>query len=515
MQTKRSSHFKGDASYAVILLVLLYVAGSGYWIYSTYHDWTIWLLNTGTAVGLTAIYLVMLKRQLHDKEAIHKRTAERIKQMAYYDDLTGLPNRRKFRDKLDLVVQKTDVSVPSQGEMLAVFYMDVDRFKWVNESLGHDFGDMLLLQVAERLTHCVGEDDFVARMEGDEFALFYQHLHANEHAFEKAQEILSALDQGFYLQDRSIHITASIGVSIYMGDATTEVLMKQADLALSRAKEQGRNNVQFYHSNLNYRSIERLNLEGELRMALHQNQFELYYQPQMDIRGGDIVGMEALIRWRHPERGMVSPGTFIPLAEETGFIVEIGEWVIREACRQNRQWQENGFPKIPVSVNLSVRQFLQQNLKQKVANILKETGLEPQYLALEITESMTLDVDYATNCLIELKSLGLLINMDDFGTGYSSLSYLKKFPINKLKIDRSFVRDLMEDPSDAAIVSTIISMAHHMKLKVIAEGVETIEQLDYLNANHCNEVQGFYFSPPLPADEFVEKVKAITESAAM
>ncbi|CAM3445826.1 putative bifunctional diguanylate cyclase/phosphodiesterase [Marinicrinis lubricantis] len=487
----------------ITLLSMCYLIISGIWIFRSYQDWLILSFHACMMAIFCMLYFMLNKKHQEYRKEIHRKTSEQIKHMAYYDDLTGLPNRRTFRGSLqELLVQSK-----SEHKRFTVFYMNVDRFKLINESLNHDYGDMLLLQIAERLTRCIKEGEMVVRIEADDFAMYFPEISTPEAALKRAHCIQKVLLEPFVLKDKTIHITASIGVSISSDGDTPESLMQHAELALSQAKEFGRNSVQLYDTVFNERSMERLNLENDMRNALEKGEYQLYYQPQISIHTGRIVGAEALIRWNHPVRGMVPPDEFIPLAEDTGFIVEIGEWVLREACTQNKKWQDMGYPPFPVSVNLSVRQFLQQKLKEKVQGILEETGLDARYLVLEITESMTSDVDYATNCLLELKSLGLQISIDDFGKGYSSLSYLKKFPISTLKIDQSFVRDLMEDPNDAAIVSTIIAMAHHLKLKVIAEGVETEEQLKYLTQNKCNEVQGYLFSPPLPDHQFEQKLQ--------
>ncbi|MCR8633294.1 putative bifunctional diguanylate cyclase/phosphodiesterase [Paenibacillus radicis (ex Xue et al. 2023)] len=428
-----------------------------------------------------------------------KRTEEQIRHMAYYDDMTGLPNRRLFMTRLNEAI----ASAVETNQLVAVFYLDIDRFKIINESFGHDYGDMLLLQLGERFTRCITDKDYLARTEGDEFALFFSGLAHPGQVNDLAKSIRQVLEEPFSYDQYQLHITASIGVAILSQEEQEDAasLTKCADIALTRAKEKGKNNYQVFNSEMKTISLKRLTMENELRKALLQNELILHYQPQMDIVSGNIVGFEALIRWRHPERGMVSPMDFIPFAEESGLIVPIGEWVLREACRQNKLWQNLGYPHLPVSVNISTRQFLQPNLCAQVAEVLESTGLDPSYLELEITESSTMDVDYAIGVLLELKELGIKISIDDFGTGYSSLSYLKRFPIDKLKIDQSFVRDIMTDPNDAAIVASIIAMTRHMNLKVIAEGVETEEQLGFLHLNNCNEIQGYFFSRPLAAEQ--------------
>jgi diguanylate cyclase (GGDEF)-like protein/PAS domain S-box-containing protein len=444
----------------------------------------------------------------------NERTEERIRHMAYYDDMTGLPNRRLFASRLS---EAMAIALEQQN-LLAVFFIDIDRFKVVNDCFGHDYGDMLLLQLAERFSSCITENDYLARTEGDEFALFFTGLSPTQNVAELANQVFTVLEEPFSLEQYQLHITASIGIAMLSeDDLDADSLTKCADIALTRAKEKGKNTYQIFNSDMKSISLKRLTLENELRKAMSQNELKLHYQPQMDIQTGKIVGFEALVRWFHPERGMVSPMDFIPFAEESGLIVPIGVWVLQEACRQNKQWQDDGLIFVPVSVNISTRQFLQHDLCDKVSEILAKTNLDPVYLELEITESSTMDVEFAIAVLVELRALGLKISIDDFGTGYSSLSYLKRFPIDKLKIDQSFVRDIMADPNDAAIVASIISMTRHMNLKVIAEGVETEEQLGFLRNNHCNEIQGYWFSPPVHSgkiEELVLRMRGIATASA-
>jgi diguanylate cyclase (GGDEF)-like protein/PAS domain S-box-containing protein len=440
-----------------------------------------------------------------------KRTEEQNRYLAFFDDRTGLPNSRLFHEKL----HETLAADRSAGKRTAVFYLDIDRFKLVNDCFGRDYGDMLLMQVAERFQRCVGERDLLARTEGDEFAVFFSGLTGYDDLTQLVPRLEQALDTPFSLGEFQLHVTVSMGIAMTTADGEDAgTLMKYADIALSRAKESGNNTYQIFNADMKNVSLHKLTLENELRKALANGQFVLYYQPQMDIETGTLVGVEALIRWRHPERGMVPPKDFIPFAEESGLIGPLGEWVLYEACRQNKAWQRQGYPRIPVSVNLSSRQFLQHNLKHRIGQVLEETGLEARYLELEITESMAMDVEYAANLLLDLKRLGVQVSIDDFGTGYSSLYYLKKFPIDRLKIDRSFVRDIMTDPNDAAIVATIIAMTRHLNLKVIAEGVETREQLQFLHRNRCDEVQGHWFSPPLPAERMEELLRNQGQVAA-
>ncbi|EXX91674.1 hypothetical protein BG53_08750 [Paenibacillus darwinianus] len=445
---------------------------------------------------------VLVSQDMSDR----KRSSERIRYMAYYDDMTGLPNRRMFMMHLTEAVNR-----PFEGgRKLAVLYLDVDRFKLVNDSFGRDFGDMLLLQMAERLTRGLSEQDLAARMEGDEFAIIYGSVASDEEALDRARGLLAMLEEPFELQGYPFHLGASIGIATHAeGAADPNVIVKKADIALGTVKENGRNDCMLYTGELDNSSLEKLTMQHEMRQALNRNEFVLYYQPQYHIATGKVVGLEALVRWRHPERGMIPPTQFIPIAEESGLIVQLGEWVLAEACRQNKAWQDAGLPAVPVSVNLSMRQFLQQNLPDKVASILHQSGLRSEYLDLEITESMTMDVQHATTCLVELTKLGVCISIDDFGTGYSSFHYLKNFPINRLKIDRSFVRDIQQDPNDAAIVAAIIAMAHNLNLQVIAEGVETEGQVEFLRKHACDEMQGYLWSPPVPGGQVADILRPL------
>ncbi|MCR2806878.1 bifunctional diguanylate cyclase/phosphodiesterase [Paenibacillus soyae] len=428
-----------------------------------------------------------------------KRAKERIQHQALHDELTGLPNRRMFNS---LLAEK----IEGNPQRFAVMVMDIDRFKLINDSLGHMYGDLFLREVSKRIGSCIeGMDVTLARMGGDEFTLLCDGKYRNDELAELAERIIRSISHPYRLKDNDFYVTASIGIALYPGDGGDAVqLLKNADTAMYEVKKNGKNGFKFYSSDLHTKLQEKIELEGYLRKALSLNEFFLHYQPQFRATDNQIVGVEALVRWRHPSRGVVSPGIFIPIAEETGIIYELGSWVLREACRQMKEWHEAGGPLIPVSVNLSSQQFHQPNLSSYIQSILEETGLAPQYLELEITESMMMDPGTSTSILNELSECGIRISLDDFGTGYSSLSYLKLLPIHKLKIDRSFIRDITENPNDKAIVATIISMAQHLKMDVIAEGIETKEQLDVLMANDCKEIQGYYFSKPLPADELVE-----------
>lgn len=394
----------------------------------------------------------------------------------------------------------------------AVLYIDLDRFKMVNDTFGHQNGDMLLCEAADRLKNGLRTGSFLSRMGGDEFTIIVPLGSEPEAAVLTAKTILCNFERSFMIQGQEFHISASVGIAYYPDDGQdAETLMIHADTALYKAKEAGRNTYVLYAPSMDQSSHERLALENALRKAVEREEWVLHYQPQIDMNTGQIVGVEALIRWKHPVYKLIPPSEFIPLAEETGLIVPIGEWVLKEACLQNKRWQDSGFPKIRIAVNLSTAQFMKKNLYKTVEKVLEETGLEPQYLELEITETMTMDVEKASAILDELSGLGIQISIDDFGTGYSSLNYLKQFSIHRLKIDKSFIRDIISDESNARIVGAIIAMAHHLGLHVIAEGVETREQMSFLKEQKCDEIQGYYYSPPLPAEELKTKYfKSVT-----
>ncbi|NRR03289.1 EAL domain-containing protein [Brevibacillus sp. RS1.1] len=424
-----------------------------------------------------------------------KKAEETIRYMAHYDSLTNLPNRTLFHEKLAEAMLKAK----QKDEKIGVMFIDLDRFKNINDTLGHSIGDVLLQAVANRLICCLRKEDSVSRLGGDEFAIFLTGA-THKEAGEIAQRIITSMSESITLDHIEIFITPSIGISMYPDDGDDiEALLKHADAAMYLAKEQGKNNYQFFSEELHQVLAKKLQLERELRKALDEKQFTLHYQPKIHLQTGQIIGMEALIRWDHPDLGLIPPIQFIPIAEETGLIVPLGEWVMRTACQQTKAWQEAGFTQLAVAVNISLRQFMQNNLIEMITSILEETGLAPQYLELEITESMALNVDYTIRILNRLKALGVSISIDDFGTGYSSLSYLSQFPIDRLKIDQSFLRNL--NPQNQAIIKTIIHMAHNMKIAVIAEGVETHEHVDFLKEQLCNEVQGYFYSKPLPTKE--------------
>ncbi len=422
-----------------------------------------------------------------------------IQQLISYDRLTSLPNRNLLHDRLTLTMAQAN----RDHQMVGVLYLDLDRFKGVNETLGHRVGDVLLQKIASRLKACVQESDTLARLGGDEFVIILAGVTDVETISSTAKKILALVYEPFFIESHEIYTTASIGIAVYpMDGEDSHTLLKHSDLAMYQAKEFNRNNFQFFSDEMNTRVLHRMKLEITMRKALEREEFFLLYQPQVNDRTGTIVGVEALLRWNHPELGVIAPDKFIYLAEETGYIVPIGEWVIQTACRQNKNWQNKGLPPVRIAVNLSARQFAQSGLDETIATTLLETGLAPQWLELEITES-TIMKNAETNISIlnKLKGMGIDLAIDDFGTGYSSLSYLKHFPITRLKIDRSFVTDISTNPDDAAIAEIIITMAKTLKLSVIAEGVETQAQVDFLSFHDCDEMQGFFFSRPVAPEE--------------
>ncbi|WP_138493606.1 bifunctional diguanylate cyclase/phosphodiesterase [Paenibacillus pinistramenti] len=427
-----------------------------------------------------------------------KRVEDKLNYLAFHDPLTGLANRLLFEQSVKQALRSADES----GKEAAIAFLDLDRFKTVNDTFGHRNGDLLLRKIAARLQNCLRQHDTICRQGGDEFLLLLNQV-TQEEAKEIVDRVLSVISEPYDLEGSKFIVTPSIGVSFFPSHAdNVDDLIRHADAAMYRAKGQGKNQYIFYESGRDGLSPQRLEMEMELRNAVKKSQFSLCYQPQMDLARSRITGFEALIRWNHPVRGMISPSDFIPLAEETGLIVPMGEWVLRKACEQLKCWHKMGFTDLIMSVNLSMRQFNQRDLLPNIANLLAETGLKPEYLELEITESMTSDIEKATTLLSELKKLGVRVAIDDFGTGYSSLNYLKNLPIDRLKIDRSFVRDItISHSKDKDIVATIIAMGHNLKLEVIAEGVETQEQLDFLKNFECDQAQGYFFFKPMSAPE--------------
>ncbi|WP_339279626.1 EAL domain-containing protein [Paenibacillus sp. FSL H3-0329] len=445
---------------------------------------------------LTGVYRLTIEEPFYEKQLAE----ERINYLAYHDDLTGLPNRRRLTQRVEEMIIAGEKKTSDKFSALAI--MNINHFKNINDSLGHFAGDHLLKLVSERLVNEAKSTEELYSMGADEFAFLMMERASLGECLVRATELHRLFEVPIALESGEYHISLSMGLSIYPGDGeTAEHLIQNADTAVHNAKEQGVE-IRRYIPAMQMKAKERLKLENDLRRALERNEFFLVYQPKVLLETEEIVGMEALLRWNHPKRGLVSPAEFIPLAEESGLIVPIGEWVLKTACLQNKKWQLAGYMPICVSINLSMRQFLQPNLAGRIHTILTDIGLDPCYVDLEITESMTLDKETAFDQLKRLKELGVFISIDDFGTGYSSLHYLKNMPIDRLKIDRSFVSEVMEDSNNAAIVSTITSMAHHLKLKVTAEGVENKEQLQFLREQHCHEAQGFLFSKPIQPAEF-------------
>lgn len=428
-----------------------------------------------------------------------KLSQERLRYLAYHDVLTGLPNRALFMDRLTQVVAQAD----RNGWQVAVMFIDMDRFKIINDSLGHGFGDMLLAAVAERLGGCIRGSDTAARLGGDEFAIILSNIHHIDDAERVAGKIIEALTTPFYIEGQEMFVTVSIGIAFYSpDDREAGKLVEKADLAMYRAKELGRNNYQFYSAEMDVAASQRFCLEKLLRRAIANNEFLLYYQPQIDARTGRVAGVEALLRWRHPDKGVVTPNEFIDVLEETGLIVQVGEWVLREACCQAMAWRAEGLPSLRMAVNLSVRQLKCQDLTETVARVLGESGFDAAMLDLEITETAVIEnLEEAMTALTALKALGVGLAIDDFGSGSSSLRYLKRFPIDSLKICHAFVLDVTQNRNGAAIVSSLISLAATMQLNSIAEGVETEEQLAFLRSRACDQMQGFLFSRPLPVEE--------------
>lgn len=431
---------------------------------------------------------------------------EQIRHLAYHDPLTELPNRLLFRDRLNVALGQSE----RQGSRLAVLFLDLDRFKVINDSLGHNIGDALLQEVARRVSSVVRDTDTVARLGGDEFTVLLPSLRTQEDAVSIARKILDTIRSPFLLDEKELYVTTSIGISLFPEDGdNADALLKNADTAMYQAKENGRNNIQSFNALVNARTLERLALENGLRRGLARGEFELHYQPIFDLRSGAVHGCEALLRWNHPEAGLIPPGNFIRLAEETGLMVPIGSWVLNEATRQAASWHRDGYPGLSVAVNVSGAQIQRADFNERVRTAIDESGIEPALLEIEITESYAME-DPATSVatLQDLKALGVSISVDDFGTGYSSLSYLKRFPIDTLKIDASFVRDMHEDPDTAEIVNAIIAMGHNLRLAIVAEGVELEEQRQRLIENRCDRAQGYLYATPLKAADFEKLLRS-------
>jgi diguanylate cyclase (GGDEF)-like protein/PAS domain S-box-containing protein len=429
-----------------------------------------------------------------------KAAEKRIEFLAYHDALTGLPNRLLLQDRFE----QAKAYASRADTKVALLFIDLDNFKSINDTLGHDAGDALLKQIATRLSGCVRETDTISRQGGDEFLILLPDLIHVDDTAPVLVKVMERMQMPIQAQGHEISTSISMGVTVYPDDgASFEVLLKKADMAMYKAKDDGRNTYRFFDEAMNVEAVEHLFIRNGLRRALDRSEFVLHYQPQIDLTSNTVIGVEALIRWNHPELGMVSPARFIPVSEESGLIVQIGDWVLREACRQAVAWQRAGLPEICMAVNLSAVQFKRGNVEQSVIHALEDSGFNPVMLELELTESILIqNVEIVLESVKRLKLLGVKLSIDDFGTGYSSLSYLKRFDIDKLKIDQSFVRDLATDPDDAAIVRAIIQMARSLNLRTIAEGVETVEMLHQLRVFQCDEAQGYHFARPMPADEF-------------
>ncbi len=434
-----------------------------------------------------------------------KRNEDRIRLLAYYDPVTGLPKRAMFEERLSEAL-----SVASwKSQRVALLLLELERFKMLNDSLGKEFGDGLLKEVAERIRIAVGEETTVVRLGGAEFAVILQDAKAAREVEQFAAEVVAAVAGKFSLLGHSLNISCTMGISIFpVHGRDGQMLLERADVAMVSARESGTNAFQLFTEEMNHRIRERLRLENDLRLALDRGELYLVYQPQVDIRTGDVSGLEALLRWRHPAMGIVPPGEFIGIAESSGLIVPIGEWVLRTACTQAKKWQDTGLRPVPIAVNVSAIQFRQQGFCELVRCILEETGLDPKYLELELTEGLLLtNLDVMLMLVKELRVMGVKLTIDDFGTGYSSLGYLRQFKVNRLKIDRSFVNDVSVNADDAAITTAIINMARALNLEVLAEGVENAEQLDFLRAQNCYEIQGYYFSKPVAVEQIAAQLQ--------
>ena len=478
-----------------------------------------WL--AGTLAGMTSLILCvtlilsfvdarMASRTANMADSL-RRANDELQRLALEDPLTKLPNRILLQDRIEQAIAHAHRA----NTKSAILFVDLDRFKLINDSLGHCFGDELLRAVAQRLHHLVRAEDTVSRLGGDEFVLLQRYVSDIVDAQDLAHRVLLALRDPFRVHDQELLVTPSIGISVFPvhGDSA-QMLITRADAAMYSAKQAGRNTYRVFESDMSTFFPERLMLENDLRRAVARREFELHYQPKVDVETGGLAGMEALVRWRHATRGLIAPADFIPIAEDSGAIVEIGRWVIEEACRQNVRWQRAGAPKLRVAVNISGVQFRQPDLLDTIGHALSSSGLDPECLEIEITESVIMqDPSQMIVVLERLSAMGVHVSIDDFGTGYSSLSYLKRFPLDKLKIDRSFIRDISSDTEDAAITRAIIGLAHNLKLKVVAEGVETREQLDFLRSLDCDEYQGYYKSKPLPAAEFQRLILGSGEAA--
>ena len=490
--------------YALVINLLMWLKPD---TVNVYHEWFQW---AGLAALLPLFAMIggrisRLRERLRTSNEELRSALGAVRQMATHDHLTGLPNRVLFNEELQRALARAE----RHTRPVTLFFMDLDRFKNINDTLGHQFGDRVLQEAAKRLAGCVREGDIIARLGGDEFVLLVEELGDPVALTEIARKLLAAVADLGTIDGQELNISLSIGICAYPADGRdAKTLLAGADIAMYRAKDQGRNGFCFYSAELQSHTPEKLALEAGLRHGLEREEFRIHYQPKIDMASGAITGVEALLRWQHPEKGLLLPDKFIYLAEETGLIIPIGLWTLREVCMRVRAWKDAGLPRMPVAVNLSASQFGQEQLVPQLAEIIKSTGIEPGILELEITESMVMhDPDQAVKLMHNLRAMGVRLTMDDFGTGYSSLGYLKRFPINSLKVDRSFVRDLPHSTDDIAITRAVIAMAHSLQMNVIAEGVELKEQFDVLRDEGCDEFQGYLCRPPLTEDDLIRFVR--------
>ncbi|HTF16055.1 MAG TPA: EAL domain-containing protein [Burkholderiales bacterium] len=492
------------AAYAAVINLLMYFKPETVNVYQEWFQWA------GLAAVLPLFAAVggrisLLRQRLRASNEELRSALGNVRQMATHDHLTGLPNRLLFNEELQRALARAE----RHARPVALFFMDLDRFKNINDTLGHQFGDRVLQEAAKRLAGCVREGDIIARLGGDEFVLLVEELGDPAVLTEIARKLLAALSELGKIDGQELSLTLSIGICVYPVDGRdSKTLLAGADIAMYRAKDRGRNGFCFYSAELQSHTPEKLALEAGLRHALERGEFRVYYQPKIDMATGAITGVEALLRWQHPEKGLLLPEKFIQLAEESGLIVAIGLWTLREVCMRAKAWRDAGLPRMTIAVNLSASQFLEEKLVSQLAEILKSTGTDAGILDLEITESMVMrDPDEAVKLMHNLRAMGVGLTIDDFGTGYSSLGYLKNFPINSLKVDRSFVRDLAHSSDDVAITRAVIAMAHSLQMNVIAEGVELREQFDVLREEGCDEFQGYLCRPPLAEDDLIRFVR--------
>jgi len=479
----------------------------------TRHDARLYLWRAAIGSALLVAFMSILGRMSWQvargrvrEDQANLAHAQRVEYLAYHDGLTALPNRSLFNKLLSQAISQAQ----RYHRQLAVAFIDLDRFKQINDTLGHEAGDQLLREVANRLRECVRESDTVARLGGDEFVILLTEIGEQQIAATVAQKVIAIIARPFLLLGQEFRITASIGISIFPKDGLDEqTLTKNADIAMYQAKEDGKNNFRFYSEKLNSNSLERLSLESSLRHALERGEFQLYYQAKRDIAHGQITGMEALLRWQHPDLGLVTSPQFIQVAEETGLIVPIGNWVLHTACKQNMAWQKQGLPNLKIAVNLTARQFSDEHLVRDISSALASAGMDASLLEIELHESLLIhDIDKTLHILRRLKAMGVRIAIDDFGTGYSSLATLQQFPLDTIKIDRSYIRDISIRDDDSQLTQAIIAMGKSLSLTVVAQGVETKEQADFLRTHACDEIQGFYFNKPMSAAQFTALLQA-------